>query len=211
VKKIIDGIISQNPVFILLLGLCPVLAVSHTFESAYIMGFCVIFVLLFSNLTVSLIKKMVPENVKIPVFIIIIATFVTTVDMLIKEFIPDLHATLGIYLPLITVNCIVLGRAIAVASKEKVLVSVQDALGIGLGFTLTISAVALMREILAHNTITIMNDLSNITGYKWIITVLPVNLDLNIFATPAGAFLSLGFLLAIFNKFFIKGDLHESS
>ncbi len=210
-KKIINGIIQENPVFILLLGLCPALAVTHTFESAYIMGFCVIFVLLFSNITVAIIKKLVPENVKIPVFIIIIATFVTTIDILIKTYIPDLHMTLGIYLPLITVNCIILGRAIAVASKEKVMNSAQDAIGIGLGFTLVISAVALMREVLAHNTITLMNDLSNITGYEWIITVLPVNLDLNVFATPAGAFLALGFLLAIFNKVFMKGELNESN
>ncbi len=210
-KKFIDGIIKENPVFILLLGLCPALAVTHTFESAYIMGISVIFVLLFSNLTVSLIKNHIPENVKIPVFIIIIATFVTTVDMIIKAYTPDLHSTLGIYLPLITVNCIVLGRAIAVASKEKVIISIQDALGIGVGFMLTISAVALVREVLAHNTITIMNDLSNLTGYKMIYSVLPFNLNLSVFATPAGAFLTLGFLLALFNRILKRGELNESN
>ena len=210
-KTIFNGIVKDNPVFILLLGLCPALAVTHTFESAYIMGLSVIFVLLFSNLTVALIKSYVPENIEIPVFIIIIATFVTTVDMLIKAYTPDLHNTLGIYLPLITVNCIVLGRALAVASKAKVAVSIQDALGIGIGFMLAISAVALVREILAHNTITIMNDLSNLTGYKMIYQVLPFNLNLSVFATPAGAFLTLGFLLAIFNKIFIKEKLNESN
>ncbi len=209
-RRIITGITKENPLFVLLLGLCPALAVTHTFESAYLMGFCVIFVLLFSNLVIATIKKIVPENVKIPVFIIIIATFVTTVDMLIKEFIPDLHATFGIYLPLITVNCLVLGRAIAVASKEKVLSSLHDAIGIGLGFTITISAIAFVREVLAHNTITIMGDLSNLTGYKWTINVLPVNLDINVFATPAGAFLAAGFLLALFNKFILK-EAHDES
>ncbi len=210
-KTILNGIIKDNPVFILLLGLCPALAVTHTFESAYIMGLCVIFVLFFSNLTVSLIKNIVPENVQIPVFIIIIATFVTTVDMLIAAYVPALHATLGIYLPLITVNCIVLGRALAVACKQTSFISMQDALGIGLGFTLTISAVALVREILAHNTITIMQDISNLTGYVMVYQVTPFDLNVSLFASPAGAFLALGFLLAIFNKIIKRGEVNAAN
>ncbi len=210
-KQILNGIKKENPIFILLLGLCPALAVTHHFESAYIMGFCVIVVLIFSNITISIIRKLVPENVKIPVYIIIIATFVTTIDMLIKAYIPDLHATLGIYLPLITVNCIVLGRAIAVAGKENVKKSLLDAIGIGLGFLLALSLVGFIRELLAYNTITIMSDLTKLTGYSLVYKITPFDLKLVLFSSPAGAFLTLGFLLAIFNYFGKRGVSHELS
>ncbi len=206
-----NGIFKENAVFILLLGLCPTLAVTGNFESAYIMGISVLIVLLFSNLTVSIIKKLIPENVKIPVFIIIIATFVTSIEMLMGTYAPDLHKTLGIYLPLITVNCIVLGRAIAVASKEKVGKSVLDAIGIGIGFTLTLALIGLVREILSSNTITIMSDLTTLTGYRMVYTIVPFDFQLPLFASPAGAFLTLGFLLAIFNKISKRGALNESN
>ena len=208
-NQILNGIKKENPIFILLLGLCPALAVTHHFESAYIMGLCVIVVLLFSNLTVSIIKKLIPENVKIPVFIIIIATFVTALDMLIKAYIPDLHATLGIYLPLITVNCIVLGRAIAVASKESVKKSLTDAIGIGLGFLLALALVGFVRELLAYNTITIMSDLTRLTCYSMVYKITPFDLKLALFSSPAGAFLTLGFLLALFKYMGGRGVKHE--
>lgn len=201
-KYIMNGIKTENPTFVLLLGLCPTLAVTTTFEKSYIMGLSVLFVLLFSNIVVSLIKKLIPENVKIPVFIIIIATFVTVLDMLIGSAIPTLHKSLGIYLPLITVNCIVLGRALSFASKEKVSSSILDAIGVGLGFTISLSIIGIVREVFGSGTITFMNEISSFTGYRMMYNVMPETLltPLNILQTPAGAFLTLGFGLALFNK-----------
>lgn len=208
-KYIMNGIKKENPTFVLMLGLCPTLAVTTTFEKSYIMGLSVLFVLLFSNLVVSLIKKLIPENVKIPVYIIIIATFVTVLDMLIGAYIPELHKSLGIYLPLITVNCIVLGRAISFASKEKVKNSLLDALGFGLGFTASLSVIGIVREVLGSGTITIMNEVSDFTGFIMMYNVLPETLltPFTILTTPAGAFLTLGFLLAIFNKVSKRGEV----
>lgn len=202
-KRILKGIISENPTFVLLLGLCPALAVTTKFENAYLMGICVIIVLLFSNIIVSIIKKHVNENVKIPVFILIIGTFVTTLEILLEKYIPNLYEALGIYLPLIVVNCIVLGRAIEVASKESVKNSILDAIGVGLGFTLAISLIALIREVLGTNTITLMDSISSITGYRAIYTnILPNSniLPMQILVSPAGSFLVLGMLIALFNK-----------
>lgn len=202
-KRILKGIISENPTFVLLLGLCPALAVTTKFENAYLMGLCVMVVLLFSNIIVSIIKKHVNENVKIPVFILIIGTFVTTLEILLEKYIPNLYEALGIYLPLIVVNCIVLGRAIEVASKESVKNSILDAIGVGLGFTLAISLIALIREVLGTNTITLMDSISSITGYRAIYTnILPNSniLPMQILVSPAGSFLVLGMLIALFNK-----------
>ncbi len=203
-KTIKNGIIDENPTLVLMLGLCPTLAVTNNFESAYIMGICVLLVLLFSNFTVSIIKKLIPENVRIPVYIIIIATFVTSVEMLLQKYAPPIHEILGIYLPLITVNCIVLGRAIAVASKEKIGKSILDAIGIGLGFTLSLSMIGLVREVLGNNTITLMNGISPLTGYKAVYQIFPTTdyFPIDFFLKPAGAFLTLGLFLALFN--FIK-------
>lgn len=202
-KRILNGIISENPTFVLLLGLCPALAVTTKFENAYLMGLCVMIVLLFTNIVVSLIKKFVNENVKIPVFILIIGTFVTTLEILLEKYIPNLYEALGVYLPLIVVNCIVLGRAIQVASKESVKNSILDAIGVGLGFTIAISLIALIREVFGANTITLMDNISSITGYKAIYTnILPKGniLPMSILVSPAGSFLVLGMLIALFNK-----------
>lgn len=210
-KKFLKGIIDDNPIFVLALGLCPTLAITTKFENAYLMGICVLIVLLFSNITVSLIRKLVPDNVKIPVFILIVGTFVTIVEILLKDFVPELSKILGIYLPLITVNCIVLGRALTVASKESVGKSILDALKIGLGYTLGLMIIALFREVLGTNMITLMDATSALTGYKAVYKILPdiIIFPMNILVTPAGAFLTLGILLAIFKK--IKGGKHESN
>lgn len=205
-KEIINGIKNENPTFALMLGLCPTLAVTQTFERSFMMGLCVLFVLIFSNLVVSLIRKLVPENVKIPVFIIIIATFVTTLDLIIGSKIPTLHKSLGIYLPLITVNCIVLGRALSFASKNKPIKSILDGIGVGIGFTLSLSLIGLIREVLGTGIITIMSDLSSFTGYKMVYQILPTSLTFNILVTPAGAFITLGLLLALFKKIGSRGE-----
>ena len=209
-KRILNGIINENPVFVLLLGLCSSLAVTDTVENAYMMGFCVTVVLIFSNGVISLIKKLVPDSVKIPVYILIVGTFVTIIEILLEHYIPALYKSLGIYLPLVVVNCIILGRAIKVASKESFKNSILDAIGIGIGYVLAVVLIALVREILGSNTITLMNSLSIITGYKAVYKVLPnTNIfPITIFSTPAGAFLTLGMLAGIIN--YVRGLKHES-
>lgn len=207
-RTILNGIIKENPTFALMLGLCPALAVTTKFENGYLMGLCVLFILLFSNTIISIIKKYIPENVKIPVYILIIATFVTIVEMLLYKYIPRLYEALGIYLPLVAVNCIVLGRALTTASKESLKKSVLDALGIGLGFTLSLMLISAVREILGSNTITLMDSISNITGYKAIYNVFPKMdiLPIDFFIKPAGAFFTLGLLIA-----FMKGKNKNES
>lgn len=210
-KTILNGIIKENPVLVLLLGLCSTLAVTTNFESAYIMGLCVLIILIFSNVTVSLIKKLVPKNVEIPVYILIISTFVTILELLLKTYINPLYQVLGIYLPLIVVNCIVLGRALSVGTKSNIRTSLKDALGIGLGYTLVLMIISLFREIVGNNTLTIMNNISGLTGYKLIYKIYtPNNLfPISILTKPAGAFLTLAFLIALFN--YIKGGRDNES
>ena len=210
-KTILNGIINENPVLVLLLGLCSTLAVTTNFESAYIMGLSVLIILIFSNITVSLIKKLVPKNVEIPVYILIISTFVTILELILKTYINPLYQVLGIYLPLIVVNCIVLGRALSVGTKSNIRTSFKDALGIGLGYTLVLMVIALFREVLGNNTLTIMNNISGLTGYKLIYKIYtPNNLfPISILTKPAGAFLTLGFLIALFN--YIRGGRDNES
>lgn len=206
-KIILNGIIKENPTFVLLLGLCPALAVTTKVENAYLMGLCVLVVLLFSSLIVSIIKKLVPESVKLPVYILIIGTLVTIVEVILKNYVPVAYEILGIYLPLIVVNCIVLGRILTVSSKESTSYSLKDALGIGLGFTIALIFIALVREILGTGMITLMDATSSITGYRAIYKVLPNTniLPISIFTSPAGAFLTLGLLIPLFNYLKDKG------
>lgn len=152
IQEFTKGIYRENPVFRLMLGLCPVLAVSSTVENAVGMGAAVIFVLMCSNLLVSLVRSFVPAKIRIPVFIIIIATFVTIVDLVMHGFFPALHKSLGLFIPLIVVNCIILGRAEAFASRNNPFYSVIDALGMGIGFTLALMIIATFREVLGNGT-----------------------------------------------------------
>lgn len=211
-KKIFNTMIKENPLFVLMLGLCPSLAVTTNFESSYMMGICFLIILVLSNVTISMIKKLVPDNVRIPVYILIIGTFVTILEILLNNYLPKLYEQLGVYLSLIVVNCIVLGRALSVASKNKVLYTLKDSIGIGLGFTFSLMIIGALREILGTNTITLMESLSSITGYRAVYKVYPdMSLLPNpIFTSSSGAFLTLGLLLALFNKF-KKGDKHESN
>ena len=211
-KRILNGIIGENPIVVLLLGLCSALAITTTFESAYIMGLCVTIILIFSNITVSLIKKFVTKNVEIPVYILVISTFVTILEILLKSYIKPLYDVLGIYLPLIVVNCIVLGRAISVASKSDVSTSIKDAIGIGLGYTFVLMIIATFREVVGNGTLTIMNNISSLTNSKLILKInISSNLfPINILTKPAGAFLTLGFLIALFN-YIRGGKKHESN
>lgn len=201
-KTIINGIFKENPVLILLLGLCSALAVTTTLESAYIMGFCVLVVLIASEFLVSMIKKIVPDNVKIPTYILIIGTFVTIVEILLSKFVPNVYEVLNIYLPLIIVNCIVLGRCLNIASKKSIGYSLLDAIGMGLGYTLALSMIAFIRELFGSGTITLIDNLSTLTKSKFIIEVFDKSYLPNFLVSPSGAFLVVGFLLAFIN--FVK-------
>ena len=200
-KTIINGIIKENPTFVLLLGLCPALAVTTKVENAYLMGICVLIVLILSSFVVTIIKKIVPESVKIPVYILIVGTIVTAIKIILKNYISNLYKVFGIYLPLIVVNCTILGRILTVYSKEKMSYSLKDVLGIGLGFTLAITLIALFREVLGTGIITLMDSISSITRYRAIYRIIPTTniLPISILVEPAGAFLTLGLLIPLFN------------
>ncbi len=210
VGGIVKGIFKENPIFVLSLGLCSALAVTSTFERSYMMGLSVLFVLLFSNLIVSIIRKYVANTIQIPVFILIIGTFVTILSLLLEKYMPSLYNSFGIYLSLITVNCIILGRAISYASKNNVLNSIKDAFKIGIGYTIALMLIGLIREIVGTNTLTIMDEISSLTGYRLIFKNIISSkiMPLNLFATPAGAFITIGILIAIVNAIRSK---HESN
>jgi len=213
-KTIWNNITKGNSVFVLLLGLCPALAVTTTFEKSYVMGLSVLVVLLGSNIIISIIKKLVPDLVKIPVFILIIGTFVTLVEIVLKNELPNLYSVLNIYLPLITVNCIIFGRALEVASKESVWKSILDAIGTGLGFTLALMLLGATRELLGCNAITIMSrdGLAKLTGTSLVFKdIIPSFIPINMMVKPAGAFLTLSLLLALINFIKIRRKKHVSN
>jgi electron transport complex protein RnfE len=187
-SEITKGLIKENPMFVLVLGTCPTLAVSTSVINALGMGAAVTFVLICSNIIISLIKNIVPSSIRIPIYIVVIAAFVSVVDMTMAAFLPDLHKALGIFIPLIVVNCIILGRAEAFASKNNVLYSLADGIGMGLGATLALTIVATIREILGSGT--------------WLgIRVMPNSYEPMLVAILApGAFFTLGFLMALMNR-----------
>jgi electron transport complex protein RnfE len=194
VKEFIKGIVISNPIFVLALGLCPALAVTTSLENALGMSAAVAFVLLTSNIIISAIRKLVPNIVRIPVFIIIIATFVTIAHMVFQAYVPALHESLGIYLPLSVAYlfyCIILGRAEAFASKNPVIQSIADALGISLGFALALILISFLREILGTGSLSVFgNELFTIPGLS--------EHPISIFIMSTGAFLIIGLLMALF-------------
>ena len=187
VKILINGIIRENPIFVLLLGMCPTLATTSSAINGMSMGLATMFVLICSNAVISLLKNVIPDMVRIPAFIVVIATFVTIVEMMMNAYVPALAESLGIFIPLIVVNCIVLGRAEAFASKNGVLSSIFDGVGIGLGFTLALTLLGASRELLG-------------TGKIFSQTIYPEQYGSLLFVLAPGAFIVLGFLIAIFNK-----------
>ena len=182
-----NGITTENPTFVLLLGMCPTLATTTSALNGMAMGLATMFVLICSNTVISLIKSLVPDAVRIPSFIVVIAGFVTIVQMLMQAFVPSLYASLGLFIPLIVVNCIVLGRAEAVAGKQGVLHSCLDGVGIGLGFTLSLTVLGLLRELLG-------------SGAVFTLQILPKEYGALLFVLAPGAFLVLGYLIALKNK-----------
>jgi len=194
-KNFTKGFIKENPVFILLLGLCPTLGVSTSAINGLGMGLATTFVLVMSNIVISSVKNFIPDKVRIPSFIVIIASFVTIVQLVMEGFVPDLYESLGLFIPLIVVNCIVLGRAEAFASKNTVFSSMIDGLGMGLGFAFALTLLGSIRELLGSG---------KIFGFN--LGLFPLDKDGNpivilVFVLAPGAFLALGYLVAIINKF----------
>ena len=191
-KVFLNGIINENPIFVQLIGMCAVLAVSTNAINSLAMGVSVIAVLVGSNVAISLLRKFIPEEIRIPVFVVVIATFVTIVDMFLNAFAPDIYAALGIIIPLIVVNCLILARAEAFAYSNGVIASIFDGLGMGLGYTLAITVLGVVREIIGAGSlfgISLFGD-----------SFQPAA----IFIAPPGAFILLGLLIAIFRTILKK-------
>ena len=186
-KIISNGIIKENPTFVLLLGMCPTLATTTSSINGMSMGLATMFVLVCSNIVVSLIKSLTPDKVRIPVFVVVIASFVTILQMCLKAYLPEINKSLGLFIPLIVVNCIILGRAEAFACKNGPVASLRDGIGIGLGFTLGLTLLGTVREFFGAGSI---------FGF----TLLPETYNVLLFILPPGAFISLGYLIAIVNK-----------
>ena len=182
-----NGIVKENPTFVLMLGMCPTLATTTSAINGLSMGLATMFVLICSNIVISLIKKLTPDMVRIPVFIVVIASFVTILQMGMQAYVPDIYATLGLFIPLIVVNCVILGRAEAFAAKNGPVESLMDGIGIGLGFTIGLTLLGICRELLGAGSI---------FGY----TLMPETYNMLMFVLPPGAFITLGYLVAIVNK-----------
>ncbi|MBO7186020.1 MAG: electron transport complex subunit E [Alistipes sp.] len=180
------GILKENPTFALVLGMCPTLGVTSSAINGMGMGVATMVVLIMSNISISLIKSLVPDKVRIPAFIVVIASFVTIIEMLMQAYVPSLYASLGVFIPLIVVNCVILGRAEAFASKNNVIDSALDGIGIGLGFTLALTAVGAVREVLG---------MGSIFGFTFADGVMPL-----LFILAPGGFIVLGYLMVLFNK-----------
>ena len=195
-KIILNGIINENPTFVLFLGMCPILATSSTVYSAIGMSVCVFLVLLLSNIVISLVSKITPNEIRIPVYIIIIATIVSVISMLVEAFAPGIYSTLGAYLQLIVVNCIILGRAESFASKNSVVDSIMDAIGISVGFLMSMVVVALIREVIGTGCLS-MSDLSGNQIFS--LRIIPEGYNISLFSQPTGAFLVLGICVAGFS------------
>ena len=187
-RILINGIVKENPTFVLLLGMCPTLATSTSAINGMSMGLATMFVLICSNIVISLVKNLTPDKVRIPVFVVVIASFVTILQMCLQAYLPAINKSLGIYIPLIVVNCIILGRAEAFACKNGPVASLFDGIGIGLGFTIALTVLGMVRELLG-------------AGSLFGIVLLPETYNVLLFILPPGAFITLGFLIAIVNKF----------
>jgi electron transport complex protein RnfE len=186
IKEFVKGLIKENPTFVLALGLCPTLAVSVSVVNGIGMGIAATFVIIFSNIIIASIKNFIPDKIRIPCYIVVIATFVTITELTMKAYFPPLNRALGIYVPLIVVNCIVLGRAEAFACKNSVMASLFDGIGMGVGFTLALTLISAIREILG-------------SGQLLGLTLIPGFEPVLIIGMPSGALLVIGLLLGFFN------------
>jgi electron transport complex protein RnfE len=186
-KVFFNGLVKENPTFVLLLGMCPTLGTTSSALNGMSMGLATTFVLICSNIVIALLKNLIPDKVRIPAYIVVIASFVTLLQMLMQAYLPSLYASLGLFIPLIVVNCIILGRAEAFAAKNTALPSLFDGLGMGLGFTWALTLLGAVRELLG-------------TGAVFGFTLLPSATNMLVFVLAPGAFIVLGYLIAIVNK-----------
>lgn len=184
IKILNNGIVKENPTFVLLLGMCPTLATTTSALNGLSMGVATMAVLICTNFVISCIKSVTPDKVRIPVFVVVIAAFVTVLQLIVKAYLPDIDKSLGIFIPLIVVNCIILGRAEAFACKQSPMASIFDGIGIGLGFTLALTMLGMVRELLG-------------TGSLFGATILPESGNILLFVLPPGAFITLGLLTAL--------------
>ena len=188
-ERLYNGIIKENPTFVMMLGMCPTLAVTTSATNGIGMGLSTTVVLILSNMLISMLRKVIPDSVRMPAFIVVVASFVTIVQFLLEGYIPSLYSALGIYIPLIVVNCIILGRAESYASKNPVLLSICDGVGMGLGFTFGLTCIGIVRELIGAGTV-------------FGIQVMPASYEpITIFILAPGAFFVLAFLSALQNKF----------
>ena len=187
IKILTNGLIKENPTFVLLLGMCPTLATTTSAINGLAMGLATMAVLICTNFVISCIKSVTPDKVRIPVVVVVLASFVTVLQLVIKAFLPSIDQALGLFIPLIVVNCVILGRAEAFACKNTPVASIFDGIGIGLGFTFALTLLGIVREVLGAGSI---------FGLK----LLPETTNILLFVLPPGAFISLGYLIAIVNK-----------
>ena len=190
-KTLTNGILRENPTFALVLGMCPTLATTTSAINGMSMGLATLFVLVCSNVVISLLKNLIPDKVRIPAFIVVIATFVTLVQLLMQAYLPGIYDVLGLFIPLIVVNCIVLGRAEAFAAKNSVGLSALDGIGMGLGFTLSLTVLGAIRELIG-------------TGACFGLHIFPDNYGALVFVLAPGAFIVLGLLMGLFQKYVKK-------
>ena len=196
-ERLYNGLVKENPTFVMMLGMCPTLAVTTSAINGIGMGLSTTVVLIFSNLLISMLRKIIPDSVRMPAFIVVVATLVTVVQFLLEGFVPSLYAALGVYIPLIVVNCIILGRAEAYASKNKPIASLFDGIGMGLGFTLSITCIGAVRELIGagslfgHQILPLADAAAGKAGYE----------PITIFILAPGAFFVLAALSALQNKF----------
>ncbi len=194
-SELIRGLWKENPTFRIVLGMCPTLAITTSVQNALGMGIATLFVLVCSNVAIAAVRNLIPDKVRIPCFIVIAATFVIIVELLMKAYAPALNKSLGIFIPLIVVNCIILGRAEAYAAKNPPLLSLADGLGMGLGFTLSLSVISAVRELIGNGSLTIWGDLAwNLKDYTAMLLVV----------LPPGGFITLGCLLAAMNRYELR-------
>ena len=186
-KVFLNGLVKENPTFVLLLGMCPTLGTTSSAINGMSMGLATTFVLICSNIVIALLKNLIPDKVRIPAYIVVIASFVTLLQMLMQAYLPSLYASLGLFIPLIVVNCIILGRAEAFAAKNTAIPSLFDGVGMGLGFTWALTLLGAVRELLG-------------TGAVFGFTLLPSATNMLVFVLAPGAFIVLGYLIAIVNK-----------
>ena len=191
IERLWNGLIKENPVLVLMLGMCPALAVSTQASNGIGMGLSTLAVLVLSNFVISCLRKVIPDQVRLPAYIVIVASLVTVTELLIEAYLPSLYKALGIYIPLIVVNCIILGRAEAYANKHTPLLSVMDGIGMGLGFTIALTVAGMIRELLGAGTV-------------FGVRLLPESFGMTIFIQPPGAFLVFALIIAVMNAIGIK-------